>query len=88
MALQQPVQGDFIGLEIIALSLIYSGQVNKLAGENTKTCLFCRLNKKAGLHILAAFICSDCEKKLVKATCGDHAYQFYLHNLKKFWHEL
>ncbi|MGI5823738.1 MAG: sigma factor G inhibitor Gin [Dethiobacteria bacterium] len=70
------------------LSLIFSGQVNKLAGEETKTCLFCHLNKKAGLNILAAFICSDCEKKLVKATYDDRAYQFYLQNLKKFWHEL
>ncbi|NLJ56738.1 MAG: inhibitor of sigma-G Gin [Firmicutes bacterium] len=72
----------------IAYSLIYSGQVNKLAGEETKTCLFCHLNKKAGLNILDTFICSDCEKRLVRATCDDRAYQFYLQNLKKFWHEL
>jgi hypothetical protein len=63
-----------------------SGQVNKLAGEETKTCLFCHSNKKVGLNILAAFICCDCERELVNTSCNDGIYQVYLKNLKKFWH--
>ncbi len=48
-------------------------------------CIFCSKEKKEGINLLEAFICSPCERELINAPVAGDRYKYYLAKLKQVW---
>lgn len=63
-------------------------EVKELDSLNTvntigECCIICGHFKFKGIHLYTSFICSECEKELIKTDTNDPKYKFYLKQLKK-----
>ncbi|WP_235822060.1 sigma factor G inhibitor Gin [Gottfriedia luciferensis] len=45
-------------------------------------CVVCEENKEQGIHIIQAFICDECEKKIVATETDAPLYQSFVEKLK------
>ncbi len=46
-------------------------------------CIVCHSEKNEGIHLLASFICRECELNIVEAETDDPNYQFYVEQLRE-----
>jgi len=53
-----------------------------------KECFICDAHKSAGITILSAFICFECEREIVAASRDDLKYPLFLSRVKKLWSRL
>lgn len=58
-----------------------------LPGETAELCLICGRWREEGLHIAAEFICSDCEREMVRTEVWDAKYLFFIHRMKQMWQQ-
>ncbi|MFC5714431.1 sigma factor G inhibitor Gin [Thalassorhabdus alkalitolerans] len=56
---------------------------NESDSSVTELCLICERKKEKGIHIVTAFICSECEQDIVQATTEDPNYRFYIERLRE-----
>lgn len=47
-----------------------------------ETCIICKKEKKIGIHLYTSFICTDCEREMVKTDTDDPKYQFFIEQMK------
>lgn len=47
-------------------------------------CIFCKTVQETGITILTAFICLDCERKIVFLCPDDSRYSSYIKEIKSF----
>ncbi|MFS0645377.1 sigma factor G inhibitor Gin [Siminovitchia sp. 179-K 8D1 HS] len=45
-------------------------------------CIICEKEKKIGIHLYTSFICTDCEREMVKTDTDDPKYKFYIEQMK------
>lgn len=45
-------------------------------------CIICEQPKKIGIHLYTSFICTDCEREMVKTDTDDPKYKFYVEQMK------
>ncbi len=50
--------------------------------ESVTICKICDVPKRSGLHLMHAFICSDCEKEILQTSPEEERYQYYVDRLK------
>jgi hypothetical protein len=48
-----------------------------------ETCVICEDLKPVGIHLYTSFICSDCERDLIKTGTSDPKYKYFLRKLRK-----
>ncbi|WP_071458787.1 sigma factor G inhibitor Gin [Bacillus massilinigeriensis] len=53
---------------------------NKQYGEN---CVVCGQTKAAGLHLYTSFICTECERSMIRTETSDPNYKYFVHQLRK-----
>jgi hypothetical protein len=46
-------------------------------------CIVCHSEKREGIHLLASFICRECEQHIVEAETDDPSYQYYVEQLRE-----
>ena len=51
--------------------------------KHEETCVICEDLKPFGIHLYTSFICTDCEKDLIKTRTNDPKYKYFLKQLKK-----
>lgn len=51
------------------------------------SCAFCQaqIEENQSLKIREYFLCSSCERKIVKSSVWDLAYPSYVERIKEFW---
>ncbi|HEY4553987.1 MAG TPA: sigma factor G inhibitor Gin [Bacillaceae bacterium] len=47
-----------------------------------ETCIICGEAQQHGIHLYTSFICTDCERAMVKTSTKDPAYQVFIDKLK------
>jgi hypothetical protein len=55
-------------------------------GENL--CLSCGKADSEGLSILGAYLCGECESKLIKSTVATDDYQHWVTSCRKLWEDI
>ncbi|AVD54696.1 carnitine--CoA ligase [Heyndrickxia coagulans] len=45
-------------------------------------CIVCEKLKHNGIYLYTSFICSDCEKEMVRTDTGDPRYSYFVRQLK------
>jgi|GEM_PF-358662 len=55
------------------------------AGDAGNICLICGRGQRIGLHIAEEFICSDCEREMVRTEVWDAKYPYFVHRMKQMW---
>jgi hypothetical protein len=48
-------------------------------------CVICSLPKVQGIRICGQWICSDCEREIVKTDVTDAKYPHFVEAMKKIW---
>jgi hypothetical protein len=51
--------------------------------QQGEICVICEEKKIKGIHLYTSFICSECEKDMIKTETNDPKYKHYLSQLKK-----
>jgi hypothetical protein len=46
-------------------------------------CVICEQKKMKGIHLYTSFICTECEKNIIKTETDDPKYKYYINQLKK-----
>lgn len=50
-----------------------------------KTCIVCEQAREQGMTVVSAFICTDCEREMVRTSTEDEKYPFFVRQLRQLW---
>lgn len=62
-----------------------TGGESAASSAGAEICLICGRGQNEGLHIAEEFICSDCEREMVRTEVWDAKYPFFIHRMKQMW---
>ncbi|GAF66545.1 hypothetical protein BTS2_3446 [Bacillus sp. TS-2] len=57
-----------------------TGVIQLRLGEE---CMICEKKRIKGIHVLEAFLCDECERKMMTLNTDDLQYTYYLNQMKK-----
>ena len=51
--------------------------------QKGEICVICEEKKEKGIHLYTSFICTNCERDMIKTETNDPKYKFFLNKLRK-----
>lgn len=51
--------------------------------QKKEICVICEEQKEKGIHLYTSFICTNCERDMIKTETNDPKYKYFLNKLRK-----